>query len=330
MSVEDLGDDLGSIMLLDLSKTLAFPRLDSECDGILVGGVDRVTLGTGSKPGRVGGVILAGDTEGSSGWVELDLSCASVLSGGLTVELILLLPEELSGPFSLSLVPSELGFVLMEVGDDETLGLEPETGRVGKICAPVMLGDMKDVLCPALLVDLSWILILPSTGTGIMVFFVVSVDSEPVFSNFKDGLETGKGGGDEDVSSGWLGLVLDGVVLVEEYEEEPEPEPEPNLSVYLCERTLSRVEEGCRDWLPDLSGTPALPLIDSGMVIFFVGGVDNEPLGSRSDVEGGRSKAGRESSRWLDSTFDGPSTDSGNSEDGTGPDLVVDFSGGLV
>lgn len=107
------------------------------------------------------GVPVAGDTEGSSGWVELDRSFASLLVGRLTVEPILLWPEELSGVFSLSVVTSELGLVLMEVGDDETVGLEQETGRVGKFCAPVMPGLMKDEPCPALLVDLSWTLILP-------------------------------------------------------------------------------------------------------------------------------------------------------------------------
>lgn len=49
----------------------------------------------------------------------------------------------------------------MEVGADETVGLEKEIGRVGKFCAQVMPGLMKDEPCLALLVDLSWTLILP-------------------------------------------------------------------------------------------------------------------------------------------------------------------------
>ncbi|BFI43556.1 hypothetical protein MPTK2_Ug00320 [Marchantia polymorpha subsp. ruderalis] len=159
-----------------------------------------------------------------------------------------------------------------------------------------------------------------------MIFFMESVDSEPVFPIFKDGLDTSKVGGDEDLSSGWLGLVLDCVWLVEEFEEKTEPD----LSIYVCGRTFSLVDEGCRDWLANLSGTPALTLIDSRVVVFLLEGMDNKPLGSRSDVEGGRGKTCRESSRWLDSTFGGPSTDSGNSEDGTVPDLVADFPGGLV
>lgn len=159
-----------------------------------------------------------------------------------------------------------------------------------------------------------------------MVFFVESVDSEPVFPIFKDGLETGKVGGDEDLSSGWLDLVLDCFWLVEGFEEKTEQD----LSVYVCGRTLSPVDEGSRDWLPDLSRTLALTLIDSGVVVFLLEGMDNKPLGSRSDVEEGRGKTCRESSRWLDSTFGGPSTDSGNSGDETVPDLVADFPGGLV
>lgn len=86
---------------------------------------------------------------------------ASLLVGRLTMEPVLLWPEKLPGVFSLSFVTSELGLVLMEVGADETVGLEKEIGRVGKFCAPVMPGLMKDEPCPALLVDLSGTLILP-------------------------------------------------------------------------------------------------------------------------------------------------------------------------
>lgn len=46
---------------------LALPGLDSECDGILLGGVSKLTLGTTSKPGMLVGVPVAGDREGSSG-----------------------------------------------------------------------------------------------------------------------------------------------------------------------------------------------------------------------------------------------------------------------